>query len=231
MEFKEELSPWWWCFLIPGLGFAFAVAHSYSLETGLVLIWQKILFLLLPIGDVIGGRGSPQKSTETRLLLGKLRCVVSGALRSYCSEHSHQNAVFSQSWECRSRAPMCAVPEPDSSAAQQTARFKGELCSCTVSSHFAVPNRIGLEQNPAPRSFNISASLLLPTELKSRVVSINPGETGTNGPLWLPSAKSPGRIPALDCLCCKFCPIQVAFLFWFSLLMLFVCVLPFTSCT
>lgn len=35
-EFKEELSPW--CrFQVPGLEMAFAVAHSYNLETGFIL--------------------------------------------------------------------------------------------------------------------------------------------------------------------------------------------------
>lgn len=40
-EFKEELGPWC-CFL--GKEIAFAVAQSYKLETGLVLIEQKIPF-------------------------------------------------------------------------------------------------------------------------------------------------------------------------------------------
>lgn len=100
-EFKEEWSPCW-LFLLSGLGIAFALAHSYNLETGIITIQQKILFLFLCITDVTSGWGSPQNGSNAQFLPEHLDVLFLEPSSTTAASTSPEHAVFSQCWECRS---------------------------------------------------------------------------------------------------------------------------------
>lgn len=92
-EFKE--GPWC-CFL--GQEITFALAQSYNLETGLILMEQKILFFssYKSLNDQ-WLRKAPEQQQD---VIPEMCCqgnpwhAVPEVLRWHCSEHSPQNSVF-----------------------------------------------------------------------------------------------------------------------------------------